>query len=223
MIITILVILAVSGVLQGIIAGLILAVAMFAVSYSRVSVIKFAFTGREFRSRVTRAPHQNQVLDTHGEQLYILKLEGFIFFGTANGIFEALRQRIKIPTNNDLKYCLLDFSKVSGIDSTGMLSFNRMIQWSEEHNITLVFSGVEQSIKDQFLQERTQAENLTMQFLPNIDRALEWCENEIIWINLADLKLKKDIADQLKAIFKDDGIEKLIPYCNAANTAPVNI
>ena len=211
-VITILVILAVSGVLQGIIAGLILAVAMFAVSYSRVSVIKFAFTGREFRSRVTRAPHENQVLDTHGEQLYILKLEGFIFFGTANGIFEALRQRIKIPTNNDLKYCLLDFSKVSGIDSTGMLSFNRMIQWSLEHNITLVFSGVEQSIKDQFLQERTQAENLTMQFLPNLDRALEWCENEIIAINLADLKLKKDIADQLKAIFKDEGIETLIPY-----------
>ena len=211
-VITILVILAISGVLQGIIAGLILAVAMFAVSYSRVSVIKFAFTGREFRSRVTRAPHENQVLDTHGEQLYILKLEGFIFFGTANGIFEALRQRIKIPTNNDLKYCLLDFSKVSGIDSTGMLSFNRMIQWSQEHDITLVFSGVAQGIKHQFLQERTQAENLTMQFLPNLDRALEWCENEIISINLADLKLKKDITDQLKAIFKDEGIEKLIPY-----------
>ena len=51
-----------------------------------------------------------------------------------------------------------------------------------------------------------------MQFLPNLDRALEWCENEIIAINLADLKLKKDIADQLKAIFKDEGIETLIPY-----------
>ena len=56
-VITILVILAVSGVLQGIIAGLILAVVV-AVSYSRVSVIKFAFTGREFRSRVTRAPYE---------------------------------------------------------------------------------------------------------------------------------------------------------------------
>jgi SulP family sulfate permease len=211
-VITILVILAVSGVLQGIFAGLILAVAMFAVSYSRVSVIKFAFTGREFRSRVTRAPHENQVLDTHGDQLYTLKLEGFIFFGTANGIFDALRQRVKLPKYNDLKYCLLDFSKVIGIDSTGMLSFNRMIQWSQELDITLVFAGVSQNIKNQIIQERTQAENMAMQFLPNLDRALEWCENEIISINLADLKLKKDIADQLKAIFKDEGIEKLIPF-----------
>ena len=146
-----------------------------------------------------------------------------IFFGTANGIFQALRQRIKIPTNNDLKYCLLDFSKVSGIDSTGMFSFNRMIQWSQEHNITLVFSGVDQGIKDQFLQERTQAENLTMQFLPNLDRALEWCENEIISINLADLKLKKDIADQLKAISRMKASKNSSPTCNAANTALVNI
>jgi len=211
-IVTILVILAVSGVLQGIIAGLILAVVMFAVSYSRVSVIKFAFTGREFRSRVTRAPHENQVLDTHGDQLYILKLEGFIFFGTANGIFETLRQRIKVPKYNDLKYCLLDFSKVSGIDSTGMLSFNRMIQWSQEQEITLIFAGVGQNIKNQLIQDRTQDENRAIKFLPNLDRALEWCENEIISLYLADLKLEKDIADQLKAIFKDEGIEKLIPY-----------
>jgi len=211
-VVAILVILAVNGVLQGILAGLILAVVMFAVSYSRVSVIKFAFTGREFRSRVTRAPHENQVLDTHGDQLYILKLEGFIFFGTANGIFEALRQRVKTSRNDDLKFCLLDFSKVSGIDSTGMLSFNRMLQWSQEQGLTLVFAGVGRGVQNHFQQEGLQDGNAAIRFLPNIDRALEWCENEIIVSHFTDLKIRKDIADQLKAIFKEDGVEKLIPY-----------
>jgi SulP family sulfate permease len=211
-IVSILVILAVSGVLQGILAGLILAVAMFAVSYSRVSVIKFALTGREFRSRVTRAPHENQVLDTHGDQVYILKLEGFIFFGTANGIFETLRQHVKSTTHDELKYCVLDFSKVSGIDSTGMLSFNRMLQWGREHDMTFLFAGASLGIKSQLLRERTQAETTALQFPPSLDRALEWCENEIIAINLADLRIKQDVADQLKAIFKDEGIERLIPY-----------
>ncbi|MEP7136336.1 MAG: SulP family inorganic anion transporter [Chloroflexota bacterium] len=210
-VVTILVILAVSGVLQGIIAGLILAVVMFAVSYSRINVIKFAFTGREFRSRVTRAPHEGQVLDTHGDQLYIMKLEGFIFFGTANGIFDTLRQRIKTAKNIEVKYCLLDFTKVSGIDSTGMLSFNRMIQWSHEQGITLVFSGLGQKEQEHFLQENTEHKD-ALQFLPNMDRALEWCENEIISVHLADLRINKDIADQLRAILKDEGIEKLIPY-----------
>jgi SulP family sulfate permease len=211
-VVTILVILAVSGVLQGIIAGLILAVAMFAVSYSGVSVIKFALTGREFRSRVTRAPHENQVLDTHGDQVYILKLEGFIFFGTANGIFEALRQHIKTTNDDALKYCLLDFSKVSGIDSTGMLSFNRMFQWSQENDLTLVFAGASQRIKNHLQQENMQGVDTPIQFLANLDRALEWCENEIISLHFTELRIKKDIADQLKAVFKDEGIEKLIPY-----------
>jgi SulP family sulfate permease len=182
-------------------------------------VIKFAFTGREFRSRVTRAPHEGQVLDTHGDQLYIMKLEGFIFFGTANGIFDTLRQRIKTAKNIEVKYCLLDFSKVSGIDSTGMLSFNRMLQWSHEQGVTLVFSGLGQKEREHFLHENAEHKD-AVRFLPNLDRALEWCENEIISIHLADLRLKKDIADQLRAILKDEGVEKLIPYLQRREYQP---
>lgn len=211
-VVVILVILAVNGVMQGILAGLVLAVAIFAVSYSRVNVIKFAFTGREFRSRVTRAPQENQVLEAYGDQLYILKLEGFIFFGTANGIFEALRKRITTAGNHNLKYCLLDFSKVSGIDSTGMLSFNRMLQWSQEQGVTLVFAGVGQKLVNHFQQEGLQGGTSSIQFPPNIDRALEWIENEMIASQITGLKIKQDIAEQLKAIFSDDGVEKLIPY-----------
>lgn len=45
-IITILAIIVTSGFLQGVIAGLVLAFILFVVSYSRVSVIKFALSGR---------------------------------------------------------------------------------------------------------------------------------------------------------------------------------
>ena len=70
-IVTILVTLAVRGVLEAVIAGLILAVFTFVVSYSRVSVIKFAFTGRKYHSRVTCAPDEQKVLEVHGDELYI--------------------------------------------------------------------------------------------------------------------------------------------------------
>lgn len=208
-IVTILVVLVFSGVIQGIVTGLILAVAMFAVSYSQINVIKFAFTGREFRSRVSHPPHEQQVLDIHGDKLYIMKLEGFIFFGTANGIFDSLRKHLKTSEIDEAKYCLLDFSKVSGVDSTGMLSFKRMIQWSQEQSITLIFTGLNPSIKNNFTQEGA---GESMQFLPNLDRGLEWCENEIITTYLADLRIRKDITDQLNEIIKDERVEKLIPY-----------
>jgi SulP family sulfate permease len=211
-VIAILVILGVFGVLQGIMAGLVLAVVMFAVNYSRISVIKFALTGQEFRSRVSHSPSEQLVLDAHGDQVFIMILEGFIFFGTANGIFEALREHLKNSTTEPVKYFLVDFSKVSGIDSTGMLSFNRMIQWSQEQGITLVFSGLEKKAEEHFLMESAETGASSMQFLPNLDRGLEWCENKIISGSTPDPGLKKDIAEQLNDILKGEGVGKLLPF-----------
>ena len=211
-VVTILVTLAVRGVLEGVIAGLILAVFTFVVSYSRVSVIKFAFTGREYHSRVTRAPDEQEVLETHGDELYIMRLEGFIFFGTANGIFERLRERVKLATDFSIKYCLLDFSKVTGIDSTGMLSFGRMMQWSQEQGITLVFTGLAENMEKQFVQENLTIKDEMLKFFADADHGIEWCENEIITANLPDLHIEQSIVEQLKAILVDEDVEKLIPY-----------
>lgn len=210
-VIAILGIMAVVGVLQSILAGLILAVAMFAVSYSRVSVIKFAFTGREYRSRVTRPQHEGQVISQHGDELFTLKLEGFIFFGTASGIFDRVREHVRLSLPVVVRYCILDFSKVSGVDSTGRLSFNRMIQWCHEQEINLIFSGMTTGLQSHILSENPgQAD--TLHFLPNLDRALEWCENEIIQFYLADLRINKEIGDQLQAILHGEGVGQLLPY-----------
>lgn len=200
------------GILEGVIAGLILAVFTFVVSYSRVSVIKFAFTGREYHSRVTRAPDEQHVLEIHGDELYIMRLEGFIFFGTANGIFERLRERVKSAAANQIKYSLFDFSKVTGIDSTGMLSFARMIQWSQEQGITLVMVGLAKEMRKQFIPENSSTRDETLKFFADADHGIEWCENEIIDENLANLRTEQDISEQLKALIMDNGVEKLIPY-----------
>jgi len=211
-IIIILVTLAVRGVLEGVIAGLILAVFVFVVSYSRVSVIKFALTGREYHSRVTRSPDEQQVLDTHGDELYIMKLEGFIFFGTANGIFERLREQVGLVSIYKTKYCLFDFSKVTGIDSTGMLSFARMMQWSKEQEITLVMAGLSEEMQEQFADEESTLETGILEFSADADHGIEWCENKIIAANLADLHIEKDISEQLQAIVGEGNVEKLVPY-----------
>lgn len=213
-VVTILITLAVRGVLEGVIAGLILAVFTFVVSYSRVSVIKFAFSGREYHSRVTRAPDEQQVIDTHGDELYIMKLEGFIFFGTANGIFERLRERVTSASAAGIKYCLLDFSKVTGIDSTGMLSFGRMMQWSQEQSITLVFAGLAEKLEKQFVHESLTIKDEMLKFFADVDHGIEWCENEIIAANLADLHIEQNLVKQLKTIVMDEEVEKLIPYLN---------
>jgi SulP family sulfate permease len=211
-IVIILVIMAVSGVLESIIAGLILAVVMFAVSYSRISVIKFAFSGREFRSRVSHPVHEQQVLDAHGNELYVMKFEGFIFFGTANAIFDAVRNRAKSTELDTLKYCLMDFAKVSGIDSTGMLSFDRMLQWNQEQGIQLVITGMPPVMQKQFLQANSSSNQKALHFLPSLDRGLEWCENAIIHSYFTDLQIRQGIANQLNEILKSKNAYRMMPY-----------
>ena len=147
-----------------------------------------------------------------------MRLEGFIFFGTANGIFERLRERVK--SNSEVKYCLFDFSKVTGIDSTGMLSFARMMQWSQEQGITLVMTGLAEKIQKQFIQENSSINDGTLKFFADADHGIEWCENEIIAVSLPGPQLEKDIAAQLKAILKNDNVEKLVPYLKCHEYRP---
>ncbi len=217
-IVIILVTLAARGVLEGVIVGLILAVFTFVVSYSRVSVIKFALTGREYHSRVTRGPDEQEILDAHGDELYIMRLEGFIFFGTANSIYERLRERVSSASK--IKYCLFDFSKVIGIDSTGMLSFMRMIQWSQEQGITLVMTGLPERMQERFAREKLSAQDGMLKFLADADHGIEWCENEIIAANPGVLRLEKDIVEQIKAILTEDSVEKLVPYLQRCEYQP---
>lgn len=212
-ILTILMVIVFSGFLQAIIAGLVLAVGMFAVSYSRISVIKFALSGREYHSRVTRNLPEQQILDTHGDQIHILKLEGFIFFGTANGIFIQIRDLIRLETNRAVKYVLLDFSKVSGVDSTGMLSFARMMQWSREQEITLVLTGLTGNLRAQFLQASQQdIQDDSVQFFADLDHGLEWCENEIVAKYFTEEADTANLAAQLSALAKSGDTEKLLAY-----------
>jgi len=211
-VVTILVVLVVNGILEAVVVGLILAVTMFAISYSQISVIKYAFSGREFRSRMIRAPHEEQVLNAHGNELYLMKLEGFIFFGTANGIFEKLRQQIESKDNEEIKFALLDFSKIAGIDSTGMLSFVRMMQWCQDKGVTLIFTGLSKTLEEQFIREASAiGENILKTFI-DMDHGIEWCENQIILATQTTLNIRKRINEQLRAILKNDSAEKLLPY-----------
>ena len=79
------------GFFQGVAVGIAATVVMFVVAYSRVDVIRRRFTGEIVHSRVTRDPKQRDFLSSVGEQMYILELNGFLFFGTANYLLEQVR------------------------------------------------------------------------------------------------------------------------------------
>ena len=72
-ILSILGVIVIRGYLEGVIVGLVLAIVLFAISYSRVPVARYAVSGAEYSSRTTRNPQALQVLNEHGSELYVLQ------------------------------------------------------------------------------------------------------------------------------------------------------
>ncbi len=200
-----------SGFLNGILVGLLMAIALFVVSYSRTSLVKSAVTGREHRSRVTHSRTEEQLLETHGDELYLLELQGYIFFGAANRIFDQVRQHIQATPG--VRFVLLDFGRVSGLDSTGLLSFARMLQWLQGQQIILGLSCPGGRLREQFVRGGWRERPGSLHFFADSDHAVEWWENQILAGAPEKAAAPADLAAQLRAIVgAQANVEKIVPY-----------
>lgn len=225
-IITVLIVIAVVGFLQGVVLGIVLAVVLFAVNYSRVNVVKHSLTGANYNSRVTRRRVHHQILEEMGNEIYILQLQGFIFFGTANNLLNQVRQRMEATDLPRLRFVVLDFRQVTGLDSTATLSFTKMIQLAQTHRLFLVFTSpsVESDLPGQsntmakFFAQLDEAEQdeteKIIRIFPDLDRGLEWCENQIllaVGVNLSDDH--ESLRTQFQSLLPDaTNLDNLLKY-----------
>lgn len=168
------------GVLQGVGLGLALAVILFVVEYSHIEVVKHTLSGRNFHSNVERPRLHHQLLRQKGDWLYIVQLQGFIFFGTANKLFKQVHRRIKSPELQPPRFIVMDFHQVSGLDASAVLSFSKMKQLAQDREIVLVFTHLTPKMRFQLEREVFQEENETWQTSPDLDHGIEWCEDQII-------------------------------------------
>ncbi len=197
-IVLILAIIATRGFLEGIVVGLVLTIIIFVVNYSRISVVKHALSGRDYRSRVNRSRREQEILDAHGDQIYILKLQGFVFFGTANNLFEQIRERLLQVRLAPLRYVVLDFEQVTGLDSTGLLSFAKMLQLAQEKRVTLIITGASGGVRRQFEKGGLQEQPGVLRFSPDLDHGIEGCETEIIAATRIEPEGEKRLQDHLE-------------------------
>jgi SulP family sulfate permease len=169
------------GVLQGVGLGLVLAVILFVVDYSRVGVVKHVFSGTNYSSRVERPRLYKQLLRQKGQWLYILELQGFIFFGTANRLLDQVRQRLSAPGLPAPHFVVLDFRRVSGLDASAVLSFAKLKQLAQGRNLTLIFTQLAPQLQRRLEREVfTGADNAAWHVFPDLDRGVEWCEEQMI-------------------------------------------
>jgi SulP family sulfate permease len=72
------------GFIAGVLIGVIIGCATFAVSASRLNEIKFSFDGSEYRSSLDREPEELRILSSHGHEIQGMSRQSYLFFGSAN-------------------------------------------------------------------------------------------------------------------------------------------
>jgi len=164
------------GFIAGVLIGVVIGCATFAVSASRVNAIKFSFDGSEYRSTLDRGPEELAILADHGREIQGMSLQSYLFFGSANRLYEQVKSLF--ASQPDCRFLLFDFRLVTGIDSSAMHSFTQIKQAADELGARLVLVNLSGELRNAF----RACDFITGDVIvaADLDRALESCEQTVI-------------------------------------------
>jgi len=186
---------------EGVASGIVAAVVLFIHNYSRVDVVSRAHSGADLRSNVERPVNELRWLREHGDQIFVLRLQGFIFFGTATHLLHQVRDRTRDAARPKVRFVVMDFRQVTGLDSSAVFSLWKAHQLARKFGFTLLMTQVNPEIERQLnlggLRATAQASFRLMQ---DLDHGLEWCENHLL--THPDLD-RSGAAGQLQEQLKD--------------------
>ncbi|KAK4111977.1 hypothetical protein N656DRAFT_710560 [Canariomyces notabilis] len=176
----------------GIGVGIILAFVSLTVQTSRVSAVRASYSGEVVGSTVRRNPTQQHYLQQVGRQINIIKLAGYLFFGTIVSVEDKIRALITDEefSRHPIKFLILDLWLVTGLDYSAGEGFKTISRLLNGKNIELILSGVEaelplgRSLRAVGLGE----DGVEVKLLPNLNSALEYCENELLKTLYSDLE-----------------------------------
>ena len=164
------------GFIAGILIGVVIGCATFALSASRIDSIKFSFDGSEYRSSLDRSREQLAVLAAHGGAIQGLNLQSYLFFGSANRLYQHVKALL--ARHPECRFLVFDFKLVTGIDSSAAYSFAQIKRTAHDRGIRLVLVHLQAATEKALRSSEFVSQDVSI--MPELDHALEWCENEII-------------------------------------------
>ncbi|KAJ7186860.1 sulfate transporter family-domain-containing protein [Mycena filopes] len=127
----------------GVLFGIVVSCFFFVVQNSQRASIRALHTGETAMSTVRRPSSQRAYIREVSKQTTILRLQGFLFFGTITHVEETIRSIIDEPSwkRNPVRFLVLDLSLVGGVDMSSAEAFVRLQRLLSAKYVTLVFCG----------------------------------------------------------------------------------
>ncbi|KAJ7902840.1 sulfate transporter family-domain-containing protein [Mycena olivaceomarginata] len=164
----------------GVLFGIVVSCFFFVVQNSQRASIRALHTGETAISTVRRPSSQRAYIQEVSKQTTILRLQGFLFFGTIAHVEEAIRNIIDGPSwqRNPVRFLVLDLSLVGGVDMSSAEAFVRLQRLLSVKYVTLVFCGFSaESPVGKALQSVDVLGADGVELFSTMNDAMEWTEN----------------------------------------------
>jgi SulP family sulfate permease len=129
----------------GVAVGIGLACLVYVVQTSRKPVVRAQFSGAIAESTVRRPARQRAYLHRVGAQIRVVKLGGYLFFGSIVDVEKTVRAMLDADafTANPIRFLVLDFAHVTGIDFSAAEAFARINRLLHRRRVEMAFAGVD--------------------------------------------------------------------------------
>ncbi|MCB1500715.1 MAG: SLC26A/SulP transporter family protein [Bauldia sp.] len=211
------------GFAEGLIVGLIAAVILFVVQYGRIDTVHLALTGRDYQSSAAVSEERRRLLAEFGDLISIVRLRGYLFFGSGYTLRRGLAESAP-GSPGGVRYLIIDLRRVTGIDSSAVLSFIRLAQIAERYGVAIVLSGLS-TAHGEALRRGGLAGGSggTVRVEDDIDSALIWCEDQLLARHRPGFSHdeERDIDELLGGILSDaSAVDQLAPYFDKVVVPP---
>ncbi|WP_300012302.1 SulP family inorganic anion transporter [uncultured Roseobacter sp.] len=217
----IVVLMATVGLLEGISVGVFAAAALFTLEYARVDVVKYAVTGETYHSRVEHEAEDQAYLRKHGAQIHVLRLQGFIFFGSVHQLHQRIRGCFD---TSDIRFLVLDCRDVTGFDSSAIQSLSKICEMVRGKDGRLIVSALKPAISKRLNRLILQGSHGSpVLYFDEVDEAVVWCEDRMLhkWeLRPCTLQTQR-IVDQLaRDLDYPQAFQALRPYLEKIRLGP---
>ena len=168
----------------GILVGIVLACVNFVVQTSRKTAIRSTYSGQVASSTVRRPPMQLKYLQEAGQQTFVIKLAGYLFFGTIVSVENRIRGLLEEEAfqTKPIRFLVLDLAHINGVDFSAAEAFTRINRLLRKRDVNMVISGmnVDNEVGQSLRSVGLFYEENKVEIFADLNDALEYCENNLL-------------------------------------------
>ncbi len=174
-VVTIMIIAATIGFLEGIVAGIAASVGVFVYSCVAAPVVRRAFTNKVKFSTIERPKNEVRILEQFGDETRIYQIQGVLFFGTITKLSSQIASDIE-RSDARIRRIIIDFAHTQDLDTSAVYGVAKAAADCRRFDIELALSGLNEfahSRRASMLAPLMGDEGRVFQ---SLDDALEWAE-----------------------------------------------